>query len=102
MAQEIDIDWPEFMTTEAAVVRIETWIVGNELTSRLKTIAAAYPGSVHWHLVKPKVSGTLELTIAPTKRRVWFALRSNRYASWMDALPESLAESFKSSVPDAL
>jgi hypothetical protein len=37
-----------------------------------------YPGSRHWHLRKPGMSGTLEATYWPAGHRFWVAYHSNR------------------------
>jgi hypothetical protein len=40
-------------------------------------------GCRHWHLSKPGLSGTLELTSLPNGVAIWEA-RKNRYAKWQE------------------
>ena len=39
---------------------------------------ATYPGSRHWHLRNPSVSGTLEVTSWPAGSRLWVSYHDNR------------------------
>lgn len=48
-----------------------------------------YPGCVHWHLRKPGVSGTLEATWWPAKKRFWLKVARNRTSLWIDEALDS-------------
>jgi len=45
---------------------------------------AKYPGSTHLHITKPGKSGTLELTIWPSKKSVWYSIQSRRHGEWIE------------------
>jgi hypothetical protein len=54
----------------------------------MKTTSAKHPGSIHWHFKRPAQSGTLEITVWPSKRRAWMTVRDGRKAEWMrEVLP---------------
>src|SRR5687767_4032291 len=38
----------------------------------------SYPGSRHWHLKNGRRPGTLEITLWPSRNRLWVAYHSNR------------------------
>ncbi len=42
-----------------------------------------YPGSQHWHFHKPGKRGTLEITLWPAGKRVWFSVQAGRRAGWI-------------------
>lgn len=46
---------------------------------------AMYPGSIHWHLRRPAVAGTLEVTFWPEQCRVWVSVQHQRAAPWTRA-----------------
>lgn len=54
------------------------------LTLVSKGRLAKYPGSTHWHYKMDCLAGTLELTYWPQQARLWFSMRANRYAPWID------------------
>jgi hypothetical protein len=58
--------------------------VGKRMTLR------TFPGSIHWHLRRPSIKGVLELTYWPGRRRLWFAVHSNRQAKWIAPTIERL------------
>ncbi len=39
---------------------------------------ASYPGSRHWHLKNGRRTGTLEVTLWPSRNRLWVTYHSNR------------------------
>jgi len=51
----------------------------------MKTSLAKHPGSVHWHYKNGKQSGTLELTLLASHRRIWAQEQNRRKAEWIDA-----------------
>lgn len=60
----------------------------------------SYPGSMHFHLRKPKERGTLELTWWPAKRRFWVSVHANRRAPWQEAVIEHLSTALGLEVPE--
>ena len=64
--------------------RVEDTAQSEGLTLTLKGGLAKYPRSMHWHFRRGDDSGTLELTYAPTEGRLWFTIRDDRAAPWMD------------------
>jgi hypothetical protein len=58
--------------------------IGERMTLR------TFPGSIHWHLRRPRTKGVLELTYWPSQRRLWFAVHSNRQAEWIAPTIERL------------
>jgi hypothetical protein len=55
---------------------------------------ASYPGSVHWHISKPAVKGTLEATWWPKNGRFWLKVASNRDAPWIDEAIREIQNQF--------
>jgi hypothetical protein len=64
-------DFPVEVPAEADFRRVETAVekccreMG--LIQAMKGTLAKYPGCVHWHYKKPRVSGTLEVTSWPLR-----------------------------------
>ena len=50
---------------------------------RMRGTLRTYPGSQHWHVQKPGERGTLEVTLWPTGKRVWFSVQAGRRAEWI-------------------
>ena len=45
----------------------------------------SYQGGSHWHLRKPKASGTLEVTYWPARDRLWVTYHANRVGDgWVE------------------
>jgi hypothetical protein len=61
---------------------------------------ATYPGSLHWHLNRPGKRGTLEITYAPRKNRLWLAVHANRNAEWIDQAMAVIAARLADTVND--
>jgi hypothetical protein len=53
------------------------------LSIRMKKPVAKFSGSIHWHLKKGRERGTLEVTLLPVKRGLWFSMHENRSADWV-------------------
>jgi hypothetical protein len=53
------------------------------LQIRMRGTLRTYPGSQHWHLQKPGERGTLEVTLWPAGKRVWFSVQAGRRAAWI-------------------
>jgi hypothetical protein len=62
------------------------------LVQGMKTTLAKHPGSTHWHYKQAKQSGTLEITIWPSKRRVWMTVQDGRKADWIREILPILTE----------
>ena len=59
------------------------------LLMALKGSLSQYPGSIHWHFKKERQKGTLEITLYPTKSRLWSKVQAGRKAQWIDeTLPD--------------
>ena len=56
---------------------------------------ASYPGALHWHISKPKLSGTLEATWWPAKQRFWLKVAKNRDAEWIPLVIEEFGREFE-------
>lgn len=69
---------------------IESCCAEAGLRVTLKGALAAYPGCVHWHLRHGNDKGTLEITLWPAQRRIWFKVASNRGGPWIAAAIEQL------------
>jgi hypothetical protein len=53
------------------------------LSIGMKGSLKKFPGSIHWHLKKGRERGTLEVTLLPAERRLWFSMHENRSAAWV-------------------
>ena len=81
---EIDLTLPptpDFAQVERAV---DEACAALGLTTQLKGTLRQYPGCTHWHLHSGKQTGTLEVTLWPNARRLWFKVADNRRAAWID------------------
>ena len=59
------------------------------LQIRMRGTLRTYPGSQHWHFHKPGERGTLEVTLWPAGKRVWFKVQAGRRAEWIaDIIPQ--------------
>lgn len=74
---------------QAAAV-IEQCCARAGLRITLRGSLTAYPGCMHWHLKHGADKGTLEITLWPPQRRLWFKVTSNRNGSWIAAAIERL------------
>ncbi len=62
------------------------------LQVRMRGTLRTYPGSQHWHFHKPGERGTLEITLWPAGKRVWFSVQAGRRAGWIaEILPRMKA-----------
>ncbi len=64
---------------------IELAVAHFGLQIRLRGTLSTYPGSQHWHVHKPGERGTLEVTLWPAGKRVWFSVQVRRRAGWIAA-----------------
>jgi hypothetical protein len=75
---------------EQLIPLLEGAIAHFGLQIRKKGILRTYPGSQHWHIFKPGERGTLEVTIWPEGKRVWFSVQSRRRAEWIEEIVPQL------------
>jgi hypothetical protein len=54
------------------------------LVQTMRSTLAKYPGCVHWHFQKPRVTGTLEVTFWPSRNRLWITVQKGRRAEWLE------------------
>jgi hypothetical protein len=63
------------------------------LMQGMKATLAKHPGSTHWHYKRAKQSGTIEITVWPSERRVWITVQDGRRADWIvELIPTLKAE----------
>ena len=55
---------------------------------------ASYPGSSHWHISRPGLSGVLEVTWWPQRERFWLKVASNRDAVWIEEVSLAFRDGF--------
>lgn len=85
---EIEFAVPPRCDLSQASRLIEGAIAACELRIAMTGTLRSYPGCIHWHLKRGRESGTLELTLWETKRRVWASVQDGRRGAWIeDALP---------------
>jgi hypothetical protein len=65
-------------------IAVENCSRGLGLLETMKGTLAKYPGCVHWHFQKPRVSGTLEVTSWPSENRLWISVQQGRRAEWLE------------------
>lgn len=55
-----------------------------ELQLKFMGTLSTYPKSLHWHIKKANLPGTLELTLYKKEGRVWFSVQSRRKGEWIE------------------
>jgi hypothetical protein len=81
---------------------IETCCASVELNNHLKSTLKKYPGSIHWHYQQPGQSGTLEITLWPGGRRLWFSVQSRRNAWWIEEITPVLQAKIEQALKDVV
>lgn len=76
---------------EEALVFISRSVESCGLHKRVVKLKSS-PGSLHWHLRKPKISGTLEATWNPETGRLWLKVHRLRKAEWIDGVIDQMVE----------
>jgi hypothetical protein len=89
---EIDVKVPTEIEWAQWEHAIEAACRAHGLRVTLKGTLAQYPGSVHWHLKQGRQSGTLELTLWPQARRLWFKVGAHRHGAWMELVIPQLKQ----------
>src|SRR5215212_7643847 len=84
ITQELTI--PPAADLATVVARVEACCAAVGLRLTRKGPQAQYPGCVHWHYKQGAQPGTLEITLWPAARRLWFPLRAGRAAPWITDL----------------
>lgn len=87
---DTEIPWPDTLGEDDAAAIVEFWIVRCGLSCTMRASLAKYPGCTHWHINKPGMKGTLEVTMWPAMRALWVSIRVNRAAEWMSGMSEAL------------
>ena len=88
--REVEISIPGIDDAAAVIRRVEAVLTSHGLTLRSRGTVKSYPGCTHWHWRNGKQAGTLEITLWPARRRLWFKVQAGRAASWIDQLVPSL------------
>ena len=97
---EIDIDMPDRDDPPRAIARVERVMRDAGLRQVSRGTLKSYAGSTHWHYKRGDEPGTLEITLHPSKQRVWFKVQVGRRAPWIDELiPQLKAELEKRKSP---
>jgi hypothetical protein len=81
--------------------RVEDAAQFEGLTLTLKGGLAKYPRCIHWHFRRGDEPGTLEITYAPTEGRLWFTIRDDRAAPWMDDTIKRMCAKLQEGADDA-
>jgi hypothetical protein len=88
--REVEINIPDIHDTAAVMRRVESVLASHQLTVRSRGTVKSYPGCTHWHWKNGNQSGTLEVTLWPAGRRLWFKVQAGRFAPWIDQLIPAL------------
>lgn len=95
-------DFPITVSIKAGPKRIERAVdaVGREfgLVQAMKDTLSKYPGCVHWHFKRSRVSGTVEVTWWPAERKLWISIQQGRRAEWIDSLLPEFKRALERSV----
>jgi len=86
--EEIEVYVDPAEIEEQLAPLLEGAIAHYGLQIRIRRTLRTYPGSLHWHVHKPGDRGTLEITLWPAGKRVWFSVHDGRRAEWIgDIVP---------------
>jgi hypothetical protein len=87
--EEIEVHVDPTRIEEQLAPLLEGAIAHYGLQIRIRRSLRTYPGSQHWHVHKPGERGTLEITLWPEGKRVWFSVHDGRRADWIgDIVPQ--------------
>ena len=81
---DIEFDVPQSANLRGAAALIEKACQECGLRISTRFNPQKESGCIHWHVKRGILSGTLELTLCDTKRRIWASVKDNRRAPWMD------------------
>ena len=85
------------VTSRNIASRVARAVQGAGLHIKTTGTLASYPGSLHWHIVKPGATGTLELTYWPAPKSLWFKVQAGRQSAWIDEVLPGLCRALKRS-----
>ena len=94
--REIDINISGIEDTARVIRRVESVLTSHGLTMKSRGTVKSYPGCTHWHWKNGTEAGTLEVTLWPARRRLWFKLQAGRSAVWIDQLVPVLKAALES------
>jgi hypothetical protein len=80
---EIELELPPDAALKHAELSVESACTAEGLSMTLKDTLKKYPGCIHWHYQQAGQRGTLEITLWPEKRRLWFKVTAGRQADWI-------------------
>ncbi len=95
---EIDIDIPPVTDLDRAAELVEDVCARANLSMSMKGTLARYPGCIHWHFKQGRERGTLEITLWPAQRRLWFTVHENRRAEWIAEAISHLKDELETSM----
>src|SRR5580692_7530345 len=81
---ETEFELPESCGLRNVERTVERLCRTRGLLMALKGSLSQYPGSIHWHFKKERQNGTLEITLFPTKSRLWSKVQDRRKAQWIE------------------
>jgi hypothetical protein len=84
--REVEINIPNIDDTAGIIRRVESVLAAHRLTLRSRGTVKSYPGCTHWHWKNATETGTLEVTLWPARRRLWFKVQAGRRAAWIDQI----------------
>jgi hypothetical protein len=79
----LEIPLSRQMTAERATELVERLAATEGLEIRLRGTLDQYPGSLCWHLARPKELGALVVTFWPAHNRLWLVVQGGQSAEWM-------------------
>ena len=88
---EYDFELPKHVDQDAIELYLDQLFHKDGLALTLKGTLRSYPGCIHWHLKQPGLSGTLEMTWWPAKKRLWAKVAAHRNAEWIAQAVEEIA-----------
>jgi hypothetical protein len=80
---EVDILRWAARTSDLSERAIDRLCIVHGLSVTTKTTLSKHPGSVHWHLKRGRERGTLEVTLWPSAKRLWFSMQDGRKGEWV-------------------
>jgi len=87
---DVPIAVPESADFRRVSGKVESCCRRLGLVVGMKAELRKHPGSTHWHYKRPKQSGTLEITVWPSERRVWITVQDGRRAEWIEEIMPAL------------
>ena len=82
--REMDVTLPPSPDFDRLAKLIERAVAAEGLRVASVDTLRSYPGCTHWHVKRGDNVGTLEITLWPQRRRLWFKVQAGRDAPWID------------------